>query len=105
MSIMKIFAVTSDKVAKWTNDRNVDKLVGALTDKDPVIRRLAAEGMAQIRSREVLDYCRGNAQSMDQNVRWAITQILGLIGSTEAMSILSTVRDPMTTKSKSNKNV
>lgn len=92
----KVFAATPDKVQKWAVERNVAKLSSALTEKDPVVRRLAAEAMAQIRGAEVLDFCKQNAHASDDNLRWSITQILGLIGTAEAMSILSDVRDPAT---------
>jgi len=91
---MKLFGPTTARVEKWIAARNVHKLIETLHDGDGVLRRRAAEGMADIRSTEVLDFCKENAQSDDKDIRWHITQILGLIGTPGAMKILATVHPP-----------
>lgn len=91
---MALFGPSPEKVEKWIAQGNVKKLIGALTSDDAVVRRLAAEGLGKIGGPKVLDYCRDNGTSTDQNVRWAITQILGMMGTPEAVKILESVRDP-----------
>ena len=91
---MKLFGPTASRVEKWISDRKVKKLVETLGCEDGALRRRAAEGMAEIRSAEVLQYCSDNAQNPDKDVRWHITQILGLIGTPPAMRILANVRPP-----------
>ena len=91
---MALFGPTSEKVEKWVATGKINKLIGALQSSDAVIRRLAAEGLGKIGGPQVLDFCKENASSMDENVRWHITQILGLIGTPEAMKILETVQNP-----------
>jgi HEAT repeat protein len=91
---MALFGASPEKVEKWIAKGNVKKLIGALTSEDAVIRRMTAEGLGKIGGPEVLEYCRENAVSSNQEIRWSITQILGIIGSPEAVKILETVRDP-----------
>lgn len=91
---MPLFETTISKVENWTATKNVKKLFGALSSADAVVQRAAAEGLSRIRTPEVLQYCRANAMDTNPKVRWHITQILGLIGTSEAMKILETVEDP-----------
>jgi len=91
---MGLFGPTAEKVENWTATGKVKKLIGCLKSDDAVIRRLASEGLAKVGGEEVLDYCRKNGQSTDTDVRWHITQILGMIGTSVAMEVLSTVEDP-----------
>ena len=91
---MSLFGATPEKIEKWTAAGKVRKLIGALSSEDAVVRRMAAEGLGKIGSPAVLAYCRDNASSMEENVRWHITQILGIIGTPEAMKILENVQDP-----------
>jgi len=95
---MGLFGANPRKVEKWTESGNVTKLVKVLEASDIALRRMAIEGMAKIRDREVLDYCAMNAESPNETIRWNITQILGMIGSREAMEILASVKDPAKTK-------
>ncbi|MDP8223949.1 MAG: HEAT repeat domain-containing protein [Candidatus Lernaella stagnicola] len=90
---MDLFEPTPGKVNAWAAKGNVKKLLGSLTSSDAVIRELSVEGLASIGSPEVLQYCRENADSADDIVRWDITRILGLIGTAEAIKILETVRE------------
>ncbi|MBZ0270664.1 HEAT repeat domain-containing protein [bacterium] len=91
---MALFGPTHEKIERWSAERNAKKLLGALSSDDSTIRRAAAEALGRIPSPEVLDYCRKRANSTDQNERWTVTQILGFIGTPEAMKILETVQDP-----------
>jgi HEAT repeat protein len=91
---MPLFGASHEKVEKWIADRNVKKLLDALKSDDATLRRSATEGLGRIRGPEVIAYCKNNAHHQDQNVRWNVTQILGLIGTPEAMKILAEVRDP-----------
>jgi HEAT repeat protein len=91
---MSLLEPTAEKINKWTAERNVKKLLDALGAKDAAIQRLAVEGLSRVRGPEVFDYCRKNAKSEDRTVRWQVTQILGLIGTPDAMKILEAVDDP-----------
>jgi len=91
---MALFGPTSEKIEKWAAAGNAKKLFSVLHSNDAVMRRAAIEGLAKVRGPEVFQYCRDNAHHPDQQVRWCVTQILGLIGTPEAMEILGTVLDP-----------
>ncbi len=91
---MKLFGPTASRVEKWIANRNVKKLIETLHDGDGALRRRAAEGMAEIRSAEVLEFCNENAQNPDKDLRWHVTQILGLMGTPGAMKILANVHPP-----------
>ncbi len=91
---MKLFGPTTSRVEKWIAGRNVKKLIETLYDGDGALRRRAAEGMAEIRSAEVLDFCSDNAQNPDKDIRWHVTQILGMMGTPVAMKILAKVHPP-----------
>jgi HEAT repeat protein len=92
---MALMGVNTKKVGMWVEQRDVKKLLGALESDDIVIRRATAEGLAKIGGAEVLDFCRKNAVSPNKETRWQITQILGLIGTPEALKIMETVDDPI----------
>jgi len=91
---MGLFSTTLEKVERWTGERNVKKLLGCLTSSDAAVRRAATEGLGKIGGPEVIEYCRKNAQNPDDKTRWHVTQVLGQIGSPEAMAILGTVKSP-----------
>jgi HEAT repeat protein len=91
---MGLFSISPEKVERWTQEKNVKKLLGCLKSDDAAVRRMATESLGKIGGTEVLDYCRQNAQSPDDKTRWHITQILGQITSPEAMTILGTVKAP-----------
>ncbi|MCB1153032.1 MAG: HEAT repeat domain-containing protein [Deltaproteobacteria bacterium] len=104
MGLGDLFGITPAKVEKWVAERNVAKLTQALEKGDGAVRRAAVEGLAQIRGGEVLQFCKDNARSSNEQVRWAVTQILGLIGTPAAMEILGTVKDPDEELAKKAKN-
>jgi len=91
---MPLFGTKLDDVLKWAAAKDVKKLVGALKAPDAIVRRKAVEELARIRNVEVMKYCQENAQHKDRNVRWHVTQILGLIGTPQAMKILEQTEDP-----------
>lgn len=90
---MDLFGPTPEKVKAWTTQGNVKKLLGSLKSIDAVIRELSVEGLAAVGSPEVLQFCRENARSTDDTIRWDVTRILGLIGTAEAFKILETVQE------------
>lgn len=85
---MALFATTPDKVQKWIDQGNAKKLIAALSSPDAVVRRLSAEGLGRIGGSEVMDYCKKNITNMDDTVRWHVTQILGLIGTPDAIKLM-----------------
>jgi HEAT repeat protein len=91
---MGLFGPTLEKVEKWTAGGKVGKLLDALTSDDAVIRETAAQGLAQVGGPEVLAFCRENAHSDNDDLRWHITQVLGLMGTPEAIKILEGVMEP-----------
>lgn len=91
---MALFGPTPEKVAKWVDKKNVNKLIGALTSEDAMVRRKSAEGLGMIGGHEVLQFCKKNARNENKQVRWAITQILGMIGTPEAIQVMDSVMDP-----------
>ena len=98
---MALFKPTIEKVQVWASKGNVKKLIEALSSSDAAVQRFAVEGLGKIGGRETLEYCRQNATNKDPKVRWHVTQILGLLGSPEAVKILSTVDDPTVALEKS----
>ena len=91
---MGLFGPTPEKIEKWISKGSVDKLVKYLSSEDAIIKQMSVEGLAKIGGPKVLSYCKSNANSMDDQVRWQVTKILGLIGTKQAMDILATVEDP-----------
>jgi len=91
---MGLFGISPKKVEKWAAEGNVEKLLGVLNYSDAAIRRLAVTELSKMRSKEVMDFCRKNANSDDEQLRWQITQILGLNGTPEAIKILEGVKQP-----------
>lgn len=91
---MGFFDATPEKIEKWVSGGKVKKLIGCLTSNDAIIRRLATEGMARVGNKDVYQYCQTNATSDNEKIRWSITQMLGLMGTPQAIEILSKVQDP-----------
>jgi len=91
---MGLFGPTPEKVEKWVSKGQVSKLISSLKSEDALIRRLASEGLAQIGGPEVMQFCKENARNSDEQLRWSVTQILGQMGTPEAMKLLGTVQDP-----------
>lgn len=91
---MSLFGPSPEKIEKWTEQKNASKLLSCLSSDDATMRRLAAEGLGKVGGPEVLEYCKSNARNSDHNVRWHISQILGLMGTPEAMKIMQDVMDP-----------
>ena len=91
---MALFGPTPEKIEKWISKGSVGKLLKSLGTEDAIIKLMVVEGLAKLGNPEVLYYCKENATSENQEVRWQITKILGLIGTPEAMEILSMVEDP-----------
>jgi HEAT repeat protein len=92
---MGLFGASPEKIEKWTEKGNIKKLIGVLNSDDAALKRMASDAMGKIGGQDVLDYCKENSENADDKVRWHVTQILGNIGTKEAMDILSTVNDPL----------
>ena len=84
-----------EDIDKWASKGNVKKLIGALKSSDALIRRQTVKALSEIGGPQVIEFCRENARSSNEQMRWHVTQILGLIGSREAVKILDTVKDPL----------
>jgi HEAT repeat protein len=90
---MGLFGPTPEKIEAWAAKGNVKKLLESVASTDAIIRELSVAALASVGSAEVLGYCRENAKSMDDTIRWDVTRILGLIGTPEALEILATVQE------------
>lgn len=84
-----IFGPSEKKIAKWRDERNVDALTKALSDKDPEMRALAIEALGHLRVHQALDeILKALAHPISSRMREAAARALAQLRAAPGMEPL-----------------